>query len=58
MLMKQIRTWDFVSPEVINIMQQLQREEFVPVTPVAVPSPKVSSAEVTVQERVEVTVES
>lgn len=31
MLFNQIRTWDFISPETINIMQKLQREEFVPV---------------------------
>ena len=31
MLLNQVRTWDYVSPENINIMQQLQREEFVPV---------------------------
>ena len=32
MLMNQIRTWDFISPEVLAIMEKLQREEFVPVT--------------------------
>lgn len=31
MLFNQIRTWDFISPEIMNIMQKLQREEFVPV---------------------------
>ena len=31
MLFNQIRTWDFISPETISIMQKLQREEFVPV---------------------------
>ncbi len=31
MLLNQIRTWDFISPETINIMQKVQREEFVPV---------------------------
>jgi len=31
MLLNQVRTWDFISPENINIMRQLQREEFVPV---------------------------
>lgn len=31
MLLNQVRTWDFVSPENINIMRKLQREEFVPV---------------------------
>jgi len=31
MLLNQIRTWDFVSPENITIMRKLQREEFVPV---------------------------
>ena len=31
MLLNQVRTWDFISPENINIMQQIQREEFVPV---------------------------
>jgi protein-L-isoaspartate(D-aspartate) O-methyltransferase len=31
MLLNQIRTWDFISPENINIMQQVPREEFVPV---------------------------
>ncbi len=31
MLLNQIRTWDFVSPENINLMRKLQREEFVPV---------------------------
>lgn len=32
MLMNQIRTWDFISPDVLTKMQKLQREEFVPVT--------------------------
>lgn len=31
MLLNQVRTWDFVSPENIKLMQKLQREEFVPV---------------------------
>jgi protein-L-isoaspartate(D-aspartate) O-methyltransferase len=31
MLLNQVRTWDFVSPDNINIMRKLQREEFVPV---------------------------
>ncbi|MFK8013781.1 MAG: protein-L-isoaspartate O-methyltransferase [Marinicellaceae bacterium] len=31
MLLNQIRTWDFISPENINLMRQVQREEFVPV---------------------------
>ncbi len=31
MLLNQVRTWDFVSPENINIMRKLQREEFAPV---------------------------
>ncbi len=31
MLLNQVRTWDFVSPDIINIMRKLQREEFVPV---------------------------
>ena len=31
MLLNQIRTWDFISPENINLMKQIQREEFVPV---------------------------
>ena len=31
MLLNQVRTWDFISSENINIMQQVQREEFVPV---------------------------
>jgi protein-L-isoaspartate(D-aspartate) O-methyltransferase len=31
MLLNQIRTWDFISPENISIMQKIQREEFVPV---------------------------
>jgi len=31
MLLNQVRTWDFISPENINIMRKLQREEFVPV---------------------------
>ncbi len=31
MLLNQIRTWDFISPETIDMMQQVQREEFVPV---------------------------
>jgi len=31
MLLNQVRTWDFVSPENIEIMRQVQREEFVPV---------------------------
>jgi len=31
MLLNQVRTWDFISAENINIMQQVQREEFVPV---------------------------
>ena len=31
MLLNQIRTWDFISPENIKLMQQIQREEFVPV---------------------------
>jgi len=31
MLLNQIRTWDFISPENINIMRKLQREEFVPI---------------------------
>jgi protein-L-isoaspartate(D-aspartate) O-methyltransferase len=31
MLLNQVRTWDFISPENINLMQKIQREEFVPV---------------------------
>ena len=31
MLLNQVRTWDFISPQNINKMRQLQREEFVPV---------------------------
>jgi len=31
MLLNQVRTWDFISPENINLMRKLQREEFVPV---------------------------
>lgn len=31
MLLNQVRTWDFVSPQIIKLMQKLQREEFVPV---------------------------
>jgi protein-L-isoaspartate(D-aspartate) O-methyltransferase len=31
MLFNQIRTWDFISPNTLNIMQKIQREEFVPV---------------------------
>ncbi|MCF6320063.1 MAG: protein-L-isoaspartate O-methyltransferase [Proteobacteria bacterium] len=31
MLLNQVRTWDFVSPQNIDLMRQLQREEFVPV---------------------------
>ena len=31
MILRQVRTWDFISPENIEIMQQVQREEFVPV---------------------------
>ncbi len=31
MLLNQVRTWDFISPENIDLMRQLQREEFVPV---------------------------
>ena len=31
MLLNQVRTWDFISPEVLNTMRKLQREEFVPV---------------------------
>lgn len=31
MLLNQIRTWDFVSPQNLNIISQIQREEFVPV---------------------------
>jgi len=31
MLLNQVRTWDFISPQNISIMRQLQREEFVPV---------------------------
>ncbi len=31
MLLNQVRTWDFFSPENIDLMRKLQREEFVPV---------------------------
>ncbi|VAW34864.1 Protein-L-isoaspartate O-methyltransferase [hydrothermal vent metagenome] len=31
MLFNQIRTWDFVSPKNLDIMAQIQREEFVPI---------------------------
>lgn len=31
MLLNQVRTWDFISPDNINLMRQIQREEFVPV---------------------------
>jgi protein-L-isoaspartate(D-aspartate) O-methyltransferase len=31
MLLNQVRTWDFISPDIIEIMRKLQREEFVPV---------------------------
>ncbi len=31
MLLNQVRTWDFISPENIDLMRKLQREEFVPV---------------------------
>ena len=31
MLLNQVRTWDFVSPENIEIMRKIHREEFVPV---------------------------
>ena len=31
MLLNQVRTWDFISPDNINIMRKVQREEFVPV---------------------------
>lgn len=31
MLLNQVRTWDFISPDNINLMRKLQREEFVPV---------------------------
>jgi protein-L-isoaspartate(D-aspartate) O-methyltransferase len=31
MLLNQVRTWDFISPDIIDIMRKLQREEFVPV---------------------------
>lgn len=31
MLLNQVRTWDFISPENIQLMRKLQREEFVPV---------------------------
>ena len=31
MLLNQVRTWDFISPENIDLMRQVQREEFVPV---------------------------
>jgi len=31
MLLNQIRTWDFISPDNINLMRKIQREEFVPV---------------------------
>jgi len=31
MLLNQVRTWDYVSPDIIEIMRKLQREEFVPV---------------------------
>lgn len=31
MLLNQIRTWDFISPDNINLLRQVQREEFVPV---------------------------
>lgn len=31
MLLNQVRTWDYISPETIDIMRKLQREEFVPV---------------------------
>jgi protein-L-isoaspartate(D-aspartate) O-methyltransferase len=32
MLFNQIRTWDFIRPDILNTMQKLQREEFVPVS--------------------------
>jgi protein-L-isoaspartate(D-aspartate) O-methyltransferase len=31
MLLNQVRTWDYISPDIIEIMRKLQREEFVPV---------------------------
>ena len=31
MLLNQVRTWDYISPDIIDIMRKLQREEFVPV---------------------------